>query len=141
MVKSILKIFLSSTLIFGLAACQPQIVYKNVYVPVYVVPKSEKIEKPSLVINNLTEEQQKDPGTMIQALKISFVQLKQYSCMVSKVLDKYQELAAKSPLPVEPKIDIKPQQLLQSLPNPTEIKNQNISDLIKQLNESCGINE
>lgn len=140
MVKCIIKVLGIAMMVGMLAACQqPKIEYKTTYVPVYVVPKSAKIDKPALVINNLSPDQQNDPGTMVQALKISFVQLKQYSCMVSNLLDKYQDLAAKSPLPVEPKIENPSNTILQSLQNPTQIKNQNISDLVKNLNESCGI--
>jgi hypothetical protein len=93
---------LSLSLLVGCASQTPSVIYKDKDVPVYVVPDSVKIERPTLAIETLTDAQKKDQGELTQAYAISLKQVMQYACKLENVVNKYHELAAKSPLPVLP---------------------------------------
>lgn len=101
MVKYLLMA-LSLSLLVGCASQTPNTIYKDKDVPVYIVPSSQKIERPTLAIETLTDAQKKDQGELTQAYAISLKQVMQYACKLENVVNKYNELAAASPLPVVP---------------------------------------
>jgi len=71
-------------------------------VPVYVVPHSPSYARPVLAITQLTDAQKDDQGELTKAYAISLKQTMQYACKLEKIVDGYNDLAAKSPIPVSP---------------------------------------
>ena len=74
-----------------------KVVYKDKLVPVTVVPAPEKVNKPILLIDQLSIEQKNDLGELSKAYVISIEQLEEYSKQLSLVINKYDEMSKNNP--------------------------------------------
>lgn len=74
---------------------EPQIVYKTVNVPVYIVPAPPPVERPKLVLETTPVEQlNSSDAAYVKALAASFNQLAGYVKELETVYNKYMQLAA-----------------------------------------------
>ena len=131
--------------VLSLASCKEQpakIEYRPEVTPVYVVPKAPAVAKPDLAVNHLTAAQKEDIGQWTQALTISFAQVKLYACQLKTIVDKYQELAAQSPTPLQPTTTKPATQSISYLPQTNvyaDAAQPDTQTLIVDFNKSCGI--
>lgn len=95
------KLLLSLVLVAFLSGCKtnPPIVkteYKNVYVPVYVVPGPPEVQEPVLATDTLTEAQKQDIGELAKAYVIENKQLRNFNGLLLEIVQKYAEMASKT---------------------------------------------
>lgn len=89
-----------SLLAVALAGCKtkqdtPQIVYKTVNVPVYIVPAPPTVERPVLTLETTSPEVlRSSDAAYVKALAASFEQITGYAKQLEAVYNKYKELAA-----------------------------------------------
>lgn len=82
---------------FLLVGCvKPAIVYKDVAYPVYVVPAPPVVTRPVLIIDTLTPDEAKDPGTVLRAQRATSEQKNGYIAQLELIVSKYSELAVSS---------------------------------------------
>lgn len=93
--KNILSVILLSVLLVGCNSIG-KVKYHDVATPVYVVPAPPKIERPTLAIDSLTEEQRNDPGLVEQAKRASSIQKQGYIEQLEAIIAKYGALAVES---------------------------------------------
>lgn len=96
-----------------LAGCTPQVktVYQEVKVPVYVFTKTPDHPRPQLYISTMTEAQKNDIGELVKGYSISFKQVMQYACIMEKILDKYDALAAQEPTTTKSQVTLTPSEV------------------------------
>lgn len=100
--KKIISILVTS--IF-LVACQTtpekEIVYVDKPIPVYIVPKPPKVEKPDLLYKQYSTPEKKqelknNPGKAARVARLSLAQYEGYVSILESIINKYDELADKS---------------------------------------------
>jgi len=89
-------------LVLFLAGCDPmrvktEVVYVDKAVPIEV-PPPPTVERPKLVVWELTPEQEQDIGELVKAYKISIKQLQGYAEQLERILDGYRKKSDVAPL-------------------------------------------
>lgn len=93
MVKRILLVLAILALITGCSTQEQKIKYEIVKVPVYTVPMPPKLDRPSLPIKSLTEEEKEDEGILSQAYASSLARVTNYARALEMVVEEYRNIA------------------------------------------------
>lgn len=87
-----IKYGLIALLLLPIAGCKT-VEYRDVYKPVLYCPAPPQVNKPELKIDQLTDEDKRDPGKVAKYIAASIVQLEQHIIKLEEILSEYKRIS------------------------------------------------